>query len=263
MEATQPLDSATIAGYQLRLPSFEGPLDVLLRLIERSQLQITDVSLVAVMDQFLVYVASLDQAGAELIADFTNVATRLVLLKSRSLLPRPPAIDDEGEPSDLVRELVEYRAVKRAAFALADKDRRGEGAFLRPSGTIAAPEPVAPPRLAAHEASWLARAIRRRFTSIPSPRAIMQVRPVVSLREVIERVLRTVSDRPHASFSVIARECRDAHELRTAFLAVLVLIRRRAIDVQQDELFGEIVMRRMAHLPVPTVTESLAFSADD
>ena len=263
MDATQPLDSAIIAGYQLRLPSFEGPLDVLLRLIERSQLQITDVSLVAVMDQFLTYVAGLNQAGAELIADFANVATRLVLLKSRSLLPRPPTTEDEGGPSDLVRELVEYRAVKQAAFALADKDRRGEGAFLRPSGTIAAPEPVAPPRLAAHEASWLARAIRRRFTSIPSPRAIMQVRPVVSLREVIERVLRTVSDRPHASFSVIARECRDAHELRTAFLAVLVLIRRRAIDVQQDELFGEIVMRRMAHLPVPTVTESLAFSADD
>src|SRR5215208_5144761 len=112
----QPLGTAvTIAGYQLRLPSFEGPLDVLLRLIERSQLQITDVSLVAVMDQFLVYVASLDQAGAELIADFTNVATRLVLLKSRSLLPRPPAIDDEAEAGDLARELIEYRAVRQAA----------------------------------------------------------------------------------------------------------------------------------------------------
>jgi segregation and condensation protein A len=263
VEAIQPLDSATIAGYQLRLPSFEGPLDILLRLIERSQLQITDVSLVAVMDQFLVYVASLDQAGAELIADFTNVATRLVLLKSRSLLPRPPAADQESEHSDLVRELVEYRAVKQAAFALADKDRRGEGAFLRPSGTIAAPEPVAPPRMAAHEASWLARAIRRRFMSIPSPRAIVQAWPVVSLREVIEHVLHSVSDSPYANFSAIARECRDAHELRTTFLAVLVLIRRRAIDVEQNALFGEIVMRRAALRPVLTVSESIAFSADD
>ena len=263
MEAIQTLDSVSIAGYQLRLPSFEGPLDVLLRLIERSQLQITDVSLVAVTDQFLDYVASLSEARADLIADFANVATRLVLLKSRSLLPRPPASDDEAETSDLVRELVEYRAVKQAALALADKDRRGEGAFLRPGGTIAAPEPIAPPRLAAHEPSWLARAIRRRLTTVPSPRVIMQARPVVSLREVVERVLHSVSNRPHSTFSAFARECRDVHELRTAFLAVLVLIRRRAIDVEQDELFGEIVMRRIAPPPVQSLSESLAFSADD
>lgn len=262
MDAPQPLDSATIAGYQLRLPSFEGPLDVLLRLIERSQLQITDVSLVTVTDQFLAYVAALDRASAELIADFTNVATRLVLLKSRSLLPRPPATDDEGEPSDLVRELVEYRAIKQAAGTLADKDRRGEGAFLR-SGGVAAPERIAPPRLAAHEASWLARAIRRRLTAVPSPRAVMQAKPVVSLREVVERVLHALTDRPHSTFSAITRECRDAHELRTAFLAVLVLIRRRAIDAEQDELFGEIVMRRVAPQPVPSLSESIAFSADD
>jgi len=261
--ATAPLDTTAVVGYQLRLPSFEGPLDVLLRLIERSQLQITDVSLVSVTDQFLAYVESLDEANPELIADFTNVATRLVLLKSRSLLPRPPAPDDEGDTSDLARELIEYRAVRQAALALGDKDKRGEGAFARHLGGIAAPVPATPPRLAAHEASWLARALRRRLSSIPLPRLIMQARPMISLREMVERVLDAVSDKRLASFNRIAHQCEDTHEIRTAFLAVLVLIRRRLIDAEQDELFGEIVLSRLDGAPSPSTIASLAYSADD
>jgi segregation and condensation protein A len=261
--ANAPLDTTKVIGYQLRLPSFEGPLDVLLRLIERSQLQITDVSLVTVTDQFLAYIESLEQAEPDLIADFTNVATRLVLLKSRSLLPRPPSIDDDEEASDLARELIEYRAVKEAAQTLAEKDRRGEGAFARALGGVATPSQTSLPKLAAHEASWLARAIRRRLTTIPSPRAIMHARPMISLREMVERVLHGVSERPHASFSGIARQCRDKHELRTAFLAVLVLIRRRVIDAEQEVPFGEITMSRVIGGFRPALDESTVFAGDD
>lgn len=262
MIATAPLDPSSIVGYQLRLPSFEGPLDVLLRLIERSQLQITDVSLVTVTDQFLSYIDSLEQAEPDLIADFTNVATRLVLLKSRSLLPRPPAVDEE-ETSDLARELIEYRAVKDAADQLAEKDRRGDGAFARALGGVATPAQTSPPKLAAHDASWLARAIRRRLTTIPSPRAIMHARPMISLREMVERVLHGVSERPHASFSGIARQCQNNHELRTAFLAVLVLIRRRVIDAEQEVPFGEITMSRVTGGFRPALDESAVFAGDD
>lgn len=258
-----PPEIISVTGYQLRLPSFEGPLDVLLRLIERSQLQITDVSLVSVTDQFLAYAESLDHTDPDLIADFANVATRLVLLKSRSLLPRPPAVDDEEETSDLARELIEYRAVKEAARALAEKDRRGEGAFARAIGGIATPVPASPPKLAAHEASWLARAIRRRLSTIPSPRAIMQARPMISLREMVERVLHGLSERPQASFALIARQCRDQHELRTAFLAVLVLIRRREIDAEQETPFGEITVRRITGGLRPGLDESMIFAGDD
>jgi segregation and condensation protein A len=73
-------DTGLLPGYQLRLPTFEGPLDVLLRLIERDQLAITDVSLVAVTDQFLGYVESIGSAPAEVVAEFATVAARLILL---------------------------------------------------------------------------------------------------------------------------------------------------------------------------------------
>src|SRR5690606_33380695 len=96
--------------YQLRLPTYEGPLDVLLRLIEAQQLPISDVSLMAVLDQFLEYIERrIDPEPGE-IAEFAAIAGRLTVLKSRELLPRPAPPTEEEEPSDLVRQLEEYRA---------------------------------------------------------------------------------------------------------------------------------------------------------
>src|ERR1044072_2883559 len=102
--------------YQLRLPAYEGPLDVLLRLIEAQQLPISDVSLMAVLDQFLAYIASRIAPAPGEIAEFAAIAGRLTVLKSRSLLPRPAPDTEEDEPSDLVRQLEEYRAIKVGRF---------------------------------------------------------------------------------------------------------------------------------------------------
>src|SRR5690349_9456548 len=105
MNSTANGSAPTLANYQLRLPAFEGPLDVLLRLIERSQLAIEDVSLVAVTTQFLDHVASLASAPSHIVADFAAVGARLTVLKSRSLLPRPPLDTEEPEQSDLTHQL--------------------------------------------------------------------------------------------------------------------------------------------------------------
>jgi segregation and condensation protein A len=237
-------DLPELLVYQLRLPSFEGPFDVLLRLIERHQLPITDVSLVAVTDQFLAHVDALGGAPPETIAEFTNVGARLVVLKSRSLLPRPPAAEEEAASSELARQLVEYQVVKRAAEQLATRDQRGDGAFARASGAVAMPQQPASPKLAAHESAWLVRALKRRLAAIPSPKDVIAVRPLISLAAMIERVLGALTGRGDVRFSALAGECRDGHELRTAFLAVLILIRRRLVDAEQDAPFAEIVLRR-------------------
>lgn len=258
-------DSDSIAGYQLRLPSFEGPFDVLLRLVERSQLAITDISLIAVTDQFLAHVSSLDNDAPNVIAEFTTVGARLVLLKSRSLLPRPPEVDEAEPASGLARELIEYRAVKAAATELAERDRQGIGAFARAMGNVQVPRAITPPRLANHEANTLARALRRRFTALPSPRALLTTRPVVSLREMLERVLHAVGGpgQGQASFHELARSCQDRHELRTAFFAVLVLIRRRVVDAEQDQLFGDITLKRAATVAPEGLVDRLALATDD
>src|ERR687897_2589635 len=122
---------ATLDNYQFRLPTFEGPLDVLLRLIERDQLAISEISLLAVFNQFLAHLDALDAYAPEAIAEFLMVAGRLSVLKSRALLPRPARPLEEPEEVDLVTQLEAYRAVKAAAELLGVRQRNGSGAFGR------------------------------------------------------------------------------------------------------------------------------------
>jgi segregation and condensation protein A len=247
------LEPPGLLGYQLRLPSFEGPFDVLLRLVERNQLPITDISLVAVTDQFLAYINGLGGVAPETIAEFASVGARLVLLKSRSLLPRPAVSEDESPSGELARQLIEYQEMKRAAAAFAEWDQRGIGAFARASGAVAVPVDQSPPKLAGNEPSSLVRALRRRLAAIPSPREVVATRPMISLAAMIERLLGHVNGRGEQQFSVIASECRDHHEVRTAFFAVLLLIRRRVIDAEQAAPFEEITLRlRPASWQLPT-----------
>src|SRR5688572_3267106 len=104
-------DNRVAFAYQLRLPSFEGPLDLLLKLVERQQLPITDISLVAVSDQFLAAAREIGGASPESVAEFASVGARLVSLKARTLLPRPSIDEEDEEPSELVVQLIEYRAI--------------------------------------------------------------------------------------------------------------------------------------------------------
>jgi segregation and condensation protein A len=248
------IESPVLLGYQLRLPSFEGPFDLLLRLIERNQLTITDISLIAITDQFLAHVASMEEAPPQTIAEFASVGSRLVLLKSRSLLPRPPANDEEGDTGDLARQLIEYKAVKEAAAGLGDRDRRGIGAFARAAQAVMVPVDNAPAKLAAHVPGSLVRALRRRLAALPSPKELAATRPVVTLAMMIERVFDVFGRREKAVFSGVVRECRTDSEIRTAFLAVLVLVRRRLIDAEQETPFGEITMtRRTSHAAADAV----------
>ena len=255
-----PTDLSVLASYQLRLPSFEGPLDVLLRLIERSQLAITDVSLVSVTDQFLRHVADLGGAPPETMAEFAAVGARLVLLKSRTLLPRPPLNEENEETGDLVRQLAEYQKVKATAAQLEVWDASGNGAFPR-GDAVLVPGATQSPRLATLQANALARALRHRLTALPAPPEMMVVRRVVSLREMVERVLAALGGGRDLQFSDLAAGCNGRHEILTAFLAVLVLVRRRVVDAEQESLFGEISLRSTRGVaPVELHAVSLAAS---
>src|SRR3972149_550780 len=115
-----PFETDVTTAFQFRLSVFEGPLDLLLYLIEREELEITAVSLVQVTDQYLSYLRSGDEIDATALAEFIAIGARLLLLKSRALLPRPP-VDAEPEEDlgeDPVRRLREHRRSKEVAGAL-------------------------------------------------------------------------------------------------------------------------------------------------
>ncbi len=233
--------AATLAGYQLRLPTYEGPLDVLLRLIERSQLAVEDVSLVKVTDQFLAFIATMRDAPPEIVADFTAVGARLAVLKSRSLLPRPVNTDEEAAPSDITEQLREYKRIKDASRQLGEVHAAGFQSYTSDShGAIVRPvtEPAA--MLARNEPEQLVRSLRRRLGMVPRPARFIRQRRIVSLRDVVNRLSALASRERTVRFSSAVDHYRTRSEVATAFLAVLILIRRQTLEASQDGLFADI-----------------------
>jgi segregation and condensation protein A len=230
--------------YQLRLPGFEGPLDVLLRLIEREELPIAELSLVQVTDQFLAAMRSLGrEAPPALLADFATVGTRLTLIKSRALLPRPPAIDDEPEPGDLVQQLLRYRAIRDAAGHLGRRDVVDHGVFASVGRPIARGADPSVSRLTEYAPGILARAIRRRLSQIAQPSQVFPPVRMMSLHEMVVRLASQLGTGGGVRFSAVTASCQNRLEVQTAFLAGLVLIRRGMAEAEQPELFSEITFR--------------------
>lgn len=254
MVATHESAPSLLADYQLRLPAFEGPLDVLLHLIERSELTITDISLALVTDQFLTYVQTLSDAPPDLLADFVAMGARLTVLKSRSLLPRPTIVEDEPEPSDLARQLARYRQLRDAAMQLQARQLDGASCFATSESNARTPIRLGVVRLAHYEASALPRSLRRRLASLPRPAEVLHQRPIVSLREMIQRIVALPRRGHPRPFSSVLTQCETRAEMATAFLAVLVLVRRQLIGATQKSRFGAITL----HIPEwPATPESL------
>jgi segregation and condensation protein A len=240
----------TLDGYQFRLPSFEGPLDVLLRLIERDQLAINEISLLAVFDQFLAYLDAMETDAPAVVAEFVMVAGRLSVLKSRALLPRPAKSQEEPDELDLVRQLEAYRAVKAAAELLAMRQRTGSGAFGR-GEAVAHPSPE-PTRFAPQQPSALKEAVSRWMTRVPAKQEFLSPRRIVSLREMISRITSALDREARVPFGRIRTTCAGPQETAVAFLAILTLMRRQAVMATQTELFGPIELSRgLSTLPAP------------
>lgn len=227
-----------IEGYQLRLPMYEGPLDVLLRLIERNQLEITDVSLVEVTGQFLDYVAELPRTEPGVLAEFAAIASRLLVLKSRSLLPRMQVDDEEIETDDLTSQLLAYKAVRDAATMLDERQRRGLHAFRRPPHADHWGE--SSDSLLPMPASSLPHALRRCLQRQKPEPSSFRPRPVISLADMARRIIDRLRVSGKTRFSSLLSRDADRHEYVAGFVTLLSLWKQRTVEVLQPERFGEI-----------------------
>jgi len=232
--------------YTITLPVFEGPLDLLLRLIEREELDITTVALAHVAEQYLAHVRAMHAPDPASLSSFLTVAARLLLLKSRALLPRPPsAADDPGDDgTDLVRQLHEYQRFKQLAAIL----RRMEGRV-----TYARLAPPATPRMAAldHTLADMIAAVQRRMQlrlPLDPPVAALPAPKIVTVGEMADRIRSRLLERPWIAFEEVLSLAAQRIEIIVALWAVLELLKRRAILAEQAELFGAIVIRRGPHL---------------
>lgn len=228
--------SVQLADYQLHLEGFEGPLDVLLRLIEKEQLEISNLSLVAVTDNFLAHVANLDRPSPQLLAEFLRIASRLLVLKTRALLPRQLEEEDE-EVDDLAQQLRDYQRAKRMARELRERDESSWRAFVR----IPTPREVNV-QLELPEPDEL----RRRFLSAlarqPQEAEVAPIRRQISIGEMARRILSVISLQrlPRRFTELVGSQERDV--VIAGFVALLSLWNRHQVDIDQNDLFGDIMV---------------------
>ena len=235
-----------MSEYQVALKVFEGPLDLLLRLIEREELDITLVSLAMVADQYLAYIADLRHRAAADLADFLVIAARLLLIKSRVLLPRPEDEEEEEDSEDLATDLVqrlrEYRRFKQAAQALQVMAELGRRTFPR-----LAPPPQVERRLKPGDVTVddLAEAFRKVLEShAPAPPVGDIVSAItVHMGDCISNILDRVRRYQRVRFSTLMRQARSRLEVIVTFLAMLELIKQQRLTVTQERPFGEIYIQ--------------------
>lgn len=230
-------------SYTVRLPVFEGPLDLLLHLIEGRELDITKVSLAEVTDQYLEYISQLDQLEPEKLADFLVIAAKLLLIKSRMLLPQPPAEPDDEEEDvgdELVRRLIEYRRFKSAAQQLRFREEQGLRAHVR---LVPPPHPERTVSLESVSLDALLEAVRQAMVSQTTSSADEVIAPVqISLPEKIAHLESLLTQHGHFSFNRVLEQATSRMEIIVTFLALLQLMKRRRVLVEQRKLFGDIVV---------------------
>jgi segregation and condensation protein A len=228
--------------YEVKLTVFEGPLDLLLQLIERRELDITTVSLAAVTDQYLEYIGVLANAEPDLLTDFLVIAARLILIKSQALLPRPPEPVEQEEDlgQDLVRQLQEYKRFKEIAALLKERDEKGLHSYIRLATTGITPRV----QIEGVVLDDLVEAMRRLLTALPEEIPTPDLaRPQFTISEKIA-VIETMISQGGVSFQRILSGVSTRVEAIVTFLALLEMIKQQRVLVEQDRVFGEIMIVR-------------------
>jgi segregation and condensation protein A len=230
--------------YELKLPVFEGPLELLLQLIEKEELDITTVSLVQVTDQYLEHLRSLEETDADALADFISIGAKLLLLKSRALLPQQPGAEEE-EPSaeevgeELTRLLEEYRLFRQAAGDLREMEDRGWRAYPR---LAAPPEVELPTGLERVTLRRLLKIVQETLSRHPAEPEGAIEREEITIQQKLEEIESTLAAHGRASFRRLMEACRSRVEIIVSFLAVLELIKAQRVEAEQVELFGDILL---------------------
>lgn len=224
---------------QVALDSFEGPLDLLLYLIRRQNLDVLDIPMLQITEQYLGYIARMDAHQFDLAAEYLLMAAVLVEIKSRLLLPQtqPETDEPEADPrAELVRRLLAYEQMKLAAQGLDALPRAGHdfGWVWLPLEIAAAPRPpeVQPADLMQ---AWLAILSRAKHTQ-----SHQVVQEAVSVRERMSAILRRLSECRRCPFSALFSPERGAAGVVVDFIALLELVKEGMARVRQETQFGEI-----------------------
>lgn len=225
--------------FAITTSAFDGPLEVLLNLIEERKMSISDISLAEVCDAYLAYVEKLPGMPLGETAQFILVASTLLLIKSRTLLPTLQLSDEERESvEELERRLARYALVRKTAKIL--RKEWGRAPLVLPSRSPSRPPVFTPGEIST---SRILEAVQKLVNLLPKPEAVARavVAPVLKLEDVIVSLKKRLASAFKARFSELTRS-REKHEVIVYFLAMLELVRAGSASVSQEKLFEDITI---------------------
>ncbi len=250
-----------MSEYKVKFEVFEGPLDLLLYLIKKEEVDIYEVNLTRLATQFIEYIDTMRMLDLEIAGEFLVMAATLMYIKSRELLPVDQQVEVEGEEDgedprwELIRQLVEYKKFKDAAAQLHVLELRQENIFPRAPGRPEF-ESSAPGRseVSIFDLLNAVNTILQRLTTREDTRDIFEDKWTVS--EKIESLVRAISERGRLRFSELFEGATTRSEVVVTFLALLELIRLKQLTALQAEAFSEIEILRAEPVAATPVNES-------
>ena len=259
IDTSKPSPPATEGdeGFVLQLPAFQGPLDLLLRLIEREELDVTSVSVFAVTEQYLSHLRSAESMALSALAEFVAMGARLLLLKSRALLPRDGSDRDgsdeeqgDDDAAGLIAALQEYQRYKRAAEHLHDLEEEHRSGYRREA---ARPQVQLPTGLDSLTLDALVDLFRDVLERLPEPQEQPRVeREPVRLADRVDSIVGLLERDGRASFQRLVEGASTRLDVIVSFLAVLELIKAQFIEARQPDAFGDIELVRISGGTAPT-----------
>ncbi|MDQ0188444.1 segregation/condensation protein A [Alicyclobacillus cycloheptanicus] len=234
-------------AYEVVLDKFSGPLDLLLHLIRKQELNIHDIPIAMITDQYLSYLHAMDELSLEIASEFLVMAATLLAIKSRMLLPRPepePGQEEDVDPrAELVEQLLEYQRAKWAAEQLKEREQRQSLVFTREALDLTPYAPTDPPPVTGVTLWDLVDAFRSLLRKTPKEQPAAEIRGhVVSVEAMMEQMTHRLRLWKTCTFSQLLQFARTRSELVSGFLALLELVKNRVVVCEQRDPFAEITI---------------------
>ena len=235
--------------YELKLDNFEGPLDLLVHLIEKNKMDIYDVKLIDITDQYLEYINEMERQNLDVTSEFLVIASTLVYLKSKELLPKE--VDNEAEltEEELLRRIIEYKRYKDISMKFKEMYFENNKRFFKLPDKVVLPKQMI-------DRQYESSKIFENYKRLLENQEVKMNKNVENIEKIAIRDTYTVTSKVKEIFKVLSKKPRfvfgklfsvrtkPKEEVITAFTGVLELTRKDKVTTSQEKLFGDIIVEK-------------------
>jgi segregation and condensation protein A len=236
-------------AYEVTLDKFSGPLDLLLHLIRKQEVNIHDIAISKITEQYLAYLRAMEELSLDIASEFLVMAATLLAIKSRMLLPKPKNREDVEEDDvdpreELIQQLIEYQRCKAVAEELRNRELLQSQVFSRTPMDLRPFEPESPPQVEGVSMWDIVDAYRKMLIRVPKEERIAEIKgQVISVEDTMKTLTEKLRRWQQTTFFELIEWARSRPEIVSSFLALLELIKLGRIQCTQVLAYGDIEIR--------------------